>query len=139
MTMTMTTTTSLAQCLHISALHARIRFALDDVLGTYHGLSYADYRLLRALAQCGESPMAMADLAPCLGVPLSAVVRQILPLEKTGLVQRQGADGAPGRGTVRLRPAARQVLVNATETAQDVCRRLALPDLGCGMAASAAA
>ncbi|MCZ4315425.1 MarR family transcriptional regulator [Comamonadaceae bacterium G21597-S1] len=135
----MTTTTSFSQCLHISALHARIQYALDDELGTYHGLSYADYLLLRALEQSGDTPMAMADLVPCLGVPLSAVVRQILPLEKTGLVQRQGADGAPGRRTVRLRPAARQVLVNATETAQAVCRGLVLPDPGCGLAASAAA
>ncbi len=126
----MNTTTSFAQCLHISALHARIQYALDDELGTHHGLSYADYLLLRALEQSGDSPMAMTDLVPCLGVPLSAVVRQILPLEKTGLVQRQGADGAPGRRTVRLRPAARQVLVNATETAQAVCRTLALPASG---------
>ncbi len=120
--------TSFEQCLQISAMHARIQFELDDALGTHHGLSYADFLLLRQIDTAGERPVAMADLVPCLGVPLSSVLRRILPLEKTGLLQRQAPDGAQGQRTVRLLAAARQVLANANETAQAVCCRLALPD-----------
>ena len=119
----------LDQCLHISAVHARLQLALDEELGTFHGLSYADFLLLRHLIRAQDQRVPMAQLATGLGLRLSALLRQILPLEKTGWVERDGQAGQPGQRHVQLRPAARQVVTNATETAQAVCERLA-PSLG---------
>lgn len=138
--MTLTTTNPFfAQCLHASALHARIQLALDDDLGSFHGLSYADFRLLRQLADAPGQQLALADLVPCLGLPLSAVLRQVLPLEKTGLLARDPAPDAAGARRVRLRPAARQLLAQATETAQARCAQLCEPDAPADALASAGA
>lgn len=122
----MTTTTpssTLEQCLHISAAHARIQLALDEELGTFHGLSYIDFLLLHRLADAPQQQLAMVELAPHLGVRPSAVVRQILPLEKIGLLAREPQADARGRRLIRLRPAGRQVLAGATESAQAMCRQ----------------
>jgi DNA-binding MarR family transcriptional regulator len=123
----MHTTTAMSafdQCLNISAAHARIQHVLDDALGTFHGLSYADFMLLHRLADAPHDSMTMVDLAPHLGLRPSAVVRQVLPLEKIGLVLRGPQSGAPGRRQVTLRPAGRQALAAATETARALCQQL---------------
>ena len=52
-------------------------------------------------------------MAP-LGVPLSAVVRRLIPLEKTGHIARAA-------GQVSLRPAGRAVLDEARATAGALC------------------
>lgn len=124
--MNTTTTTSSAfdQCLHISAAHARIQLALDEELGTFHGLSYADFLLLHRLSDAPQQQLPMTELAPHLGVRPSAVVRQVLPLEKIGLLERAAQPDARGRRQVRLRPAGRQVLAGATESALAMCHQL---------------
>jgi DNA-binding MarR family transcriptional regulator len=113
--------------MQLGDLHARIQLALDDELGTAHGLSYADFRLLRHIAAAPGQGVALTDLVPCLGVPMSSVLRQILPMEKTGLLVRGARTGAAGGRTIGLRSAARPVLLAAIETAQYVCCQLALP------------
>ena len=119
-----TTTSSFEQCLRISAAHSRIQLALDEELGSFHGLSYADFMLLRRLADAPQHQLPLVELAPQLGVQPSAMVRQILPLEKIGLLTRDAPANGQGRCQVRLRPAGRQVLAGATETAQAMCGQL---------------
>ncbi len=126
---------TLDQCLRISAAHARLQLALDEELGTFHGLSYADFLLLHQLAGAQGQRLPMAELAPELGLRQSALLRQILPLEKTGLVARDGLAGQGGSRDVQLRSAGRQVVSNASETAQALCEHLA-PSLGVVVAAA---
>lgn len=126
------------QCLRISAAHARLQLVLDEELGTHHGLSYADFLLLHRLASAPEQRLPMAELAPALGLRPSALLRQILPLEKTGLLGRDAETMQRGRRDVVLRAASRQIVTNAFDTAQSVCKRLA-PLLGIVPAAGAAA
>lgn len=128
----------LDQCLRISAAHARLRLVLDEELGTYHGLSYADFLLLHRLACAQDQRLPLAELAPALGLRPSALLRQILPLEKTGLLGRDAETIVRGRRDVCLRSAARQIVSNASDTAQAVCERLA-PSLGIVVAAQALA
>jgi DNA-binding MarR family transcriptional regulator len=113
---------ALETALRVSHAHATLNLHLDEALGTLHGLAWRDYILLRALATSADGHLALADLVDPMGVPASAVLRSIGPLEKTGLVQRE-----PDR-RIHLRRSGRRVLQEATATAERACER-ALRDL----------
>jgi DNA-binding MarR family transcriptional regulator len=108
-------TDALDDCLRISLAHASLTLKLDDVLGTFHGLSLNDFILLRLLSQAEGGRMPLAGLMRPLGVRMSAVLRQLAPLEKTGYLQRE-----PGR-MVALRPAGRARMAEAASSAAAVC------------------
>lgn len=101
---------------------------LDERLGDWHGLSLDGYRLLQAL----EAPpgLTLPALARALLQPAAATLRQVLPMEKTGLLER--ADGM-----VRLRPAGRQLQAEAQRTTQAVYEQ-AVRALGADASALAA-
>lgn len=101
-------------CLGISQAHARLQLALDDALGTWHGIAHADFILLHTLARAEGGCLPTTALVAPLGVPLSAVVRRVIPLEKTGHIARDA-------GQVSLRPAGRAVLAEARATAGALC------------------
>ena len=98
--------------------HAALVFMLDDELGTHHGLSWADFVLLTVLDAAGGAAPATV-LARTLCTPASHLLLQLLPLEKTGLVER-AADG-DGKHRVTLRPQGRRLLHEARVTAADAC------------------
>jgi len=108
-------TDALDDCLRISLAHASLTLKLDDVLGTFHGLGLGDFILLRLLSQAEGGRLPLAGLMRPLGVRMSAVLRQLAPLEKTGYLQRE-----PGR-LVALRPAGRALVAEAAVTAEDIC------------------
>lgn len=96
---------------------AAMAFALDEELGTHHGLSWADFVLLDAL-DAHEQGVPQSQLARQLGLRASKLLVQVRPLEKLGLLSR----GAPAaRSPVALRPAGRRVLLEARETAAALC------------------
>jgi|JI10StandDraft_1071094.scaffolds.fasta_scaffold199116_3 predicted transcriptional regulator len=107
----------LEQALLVNRTHAALTLALDDALGTLHGLSWSDFVLLRNLAAAADA-VPLADLVVPLGAPASAVLRRVIPLERTGLVQRE-----PGQ-RVSLRRSGRRLLHEATSTAQAVCAQV---------------
>ncbi len=107
-------------CLKVSQAHASLNLKLDDELGTLHGLSLNDFILLRHLARAEGGRMAVTDLVRPMGVQLSAVTRQLLPLEKTGHVQREPALAGGARSVV-LRPAGRRLVGDAMVTADAIC------------------
>jgi DNA-binding MarR family transcriptional regulator len=123
---------ALDACLAWSDAHARLTSRLDEELGNWHGLSFADFRLLHRLANSGATQArSLRHLSGTLGLTPSALLRQILPLEKTGLVARSTRSAAGGAATaagptaseVSLRPAGRVVLQAATDTAAEVCNQ----------------
>jgi len=109
---------ALQACVHRHLAHAASVHLLDDELGTHHGLSWADFVLLTVLDAAGGASPAAA-LARSLCMPASHLLRQLLPLEKTGLVER-AADG-DGARRIRLRPPGRRLLNEARETAAKAC------------------
>ncbi|MES2743501.1 MAG: MarR family transcriptional regulator [Pseudomonadota bacterium] len=111
-------------CLTLSHAHASLTLKLDDVLGTLHGLSYNDFLLLTLLSRAEDGRMAVADLVRPLGVQLSAVTRQLVLLEKTGLAQREPEVAADGRRHVAIRSGGKKLLNGATVTAAAVCADL---------------
>lgn len=108
-------TRALDFCMQVSLGHASLQLKLDDALGTWHGMGLDDFMLLRLLAQAPGGRLPLADLVRPLGLRPSAVMRQLVPLEKTGRIQRE-----PGR-QVLLRPAGRAQLLEAEETAAAIC------------------
>ena len=110
--------TNLDFCLALHCAHASLQLKLDDELGTYHGISFSDFALLNLLAQADDGRVSIPELVRPLGQPQSAVLRQLIVLEKIGLVVRDGANGS--RQAV-LRPAGRALVNAARDTADSIC------------------
>ncbi|MBC7469588.1 MAG: MarR family transcriptional regulator [Ramlibacter sp.] len=109
---------ALQVCVDRHLEHAAMVFALDDELGTCHGLSWADFVLLTVLDGAGGSAPA-TELARTLRTPASHLLLRVLPLEKTGLVVR--ATDGDGKRRVTLRPQGRRLLNEARDTAANAC------------------
>ena len=110
--------TNLGFCLALHHAHASLQLKLDDELGTYHGISFNDFALLNLLAQADGGRVSIPALVRPLGQPQSAVLRQLIVLEKIGLVVREGTKG--DRQAV-LCPAGRALVNTARETADSIC------------------
>lgn len=79
---------SLDFCLRLNRAYAVLTRRLDVALSSLHGLSFSDFMILYYLERAPESRLRRIDLAERLGVSASAVTRNLLPLEKLGLVGR---------------------------------------------------
>lgn len=112
---------ALQAALGLHFAHAALRLRLDEELGTLHGLAWDDFVLLQAL-DAGEAEPSTRMLASRLGVTPSALVLRLLPLEKTGWIER--VPSPQGGRRVLLRGPGRQLLREARETAQAVCAQL---------------
>lgn len=110
--------TNLGFCLALHRAHASLQLKLDDELGIHHGISFNDFALLNLLAQADGGRVSIPELVRPLGQPQSAVLRQLIVLEKIGLVVRDGANGL--RQAV-LRPVGRALVNAARETADSIC------------------
>ena len=110
--------TNLGFCLALHRAHASLQLKLDDELGIHHGISFNDFALLNLLAEADGGRVSIPELVRPLGQPQSSVMRQLILLEKIGLVVREGANGF--RQAV-LRPAGRAVVNAARETADSIC------------------
>jgi len=110
--------TNLGFCLALHRAHASLQLKLDDELGIHHGISFNDFALLNLLAQADGGRVSIPELVRPMGQPQSAVLRQLILLEKIGLVVREGANG--DRQAV-LRPAGRALVHAARETADSIC------------------
>jgi len=66
---------------------ARLVQRLDDELGLHHGLSWCDLLLLDALHDSGGR-LSTDQAAAAMGRSPAGLLRQVLPMEKIGLVQR---------------------------------------------------
>jgi MarR family transcriptional regulator, organic hydroperoxide resistance regulator len=105
-------------CLALHRANASLQLRLDEELGTFHGIGYNDFALLSWLAQADEDRAPMPALTRPLGQRPSAVLRQVIALEKIGLVER---NGTAGQRQAVLRPAGRSLLSVARETVERVC------------------
>jgi DNA-binding MarR family transcriptional regulator len=85
----------------------------DAGLGNHHGISFADYQLLRQLARAPEGRLRRVDLAERLGLTASGITRSLLPLEKIGLVSRQSDPRDARVGYALITPAGAELVTNA--------------------------
>ena len=98
--------------------HASLQLKLYDELGLHHGISFDDFALLNLLAQADGGRVSIPELVRPLGQPQSSVLRQLIVLEKIGLVAREGAHGFR---QAALRPAGHALVNAACETADSIC------------------
>mgnify|MGYP001765989029 CR=1 FL=1 len=78
----------LSQALRHHRQLARLVQRLDEDLGLHHGLSWSDLLLLDALHEAGGR-LSPRQAAAATGRSPAGLLRQVLPMEKIGLVQRE--------------------------------------------------
>jgi DNA-binding MarR family transcriptional regulator len=111
-------------CLSLVRASAAVTRKLDGRLGSLHGISFADFAILKQLASAPDMRMRRVDLADALGLTASGVTRALIPLEKIGLVSRQTDKRDARVGYATLTAAGRRILTDAVETAQEASHAL---------------
>ena len=96
---------------------------LDDELGLHHGLSWADLLLLDVVQQAGGR-LSSLEATAVTGRSPAGLLRQVLPMEKIGLVQRD-RDSASASQLVLAAGGARR-LREARDTACAVLEDVAM-------------
>ena len=101
--------------LAFAAAWNRIEKRLDSSLGAIRGISWAEYRLLRSLADAPSAWASRVDLAHAVGLTPSGVTRALRPLEKLGLISTAKSKRDARLSLASLTPAG-QELVNDAST-----------------------
>ncbi|MCW2922361.1 MAG: MarR family transcriptional regulator [Thermoleophilia bacterium] len=116
--MNMTTNASTSRtALETVTLLARVRAELVrevDRSASGHGVSFSDLTLLRELAAMPDGRIRRVDLAERLGVTTSAIARQLGPLERIGLVDRESNPKDARLAIVVLTDAGRRTAAEAS-------------------------
>ena len=98
---------------------ARIERRLDNALSMARGISFSEYRLLKAIAGSGERGMMRVDLAESVGLTASAVTRALRPLEKIGVVATEKHERDARCSLAKLTPAGAELLRDAESVVAD--------------------
>ncbi|MGJ7615287.1 MarR family winged helix-turn-helix transcriptional regulator [Variovorax sp. GB4P3] len=114
-------------CLTLRRAHAQLDLRLDQDLGAFHGLNFSDFTLLHLLLGAHDTRLPLDRLAHTLGLPMSALIRRMVLLEKTGLAERVAGPGADPRRHAALRPGGRQLVQGAVATVEAHCREALRP------------
>lgn len=72
--------------LALAAANNALERCLDGHLGSIRGISFGEYRLLRALADAPQAKASRVELARVVGLTASGVTRALRPLEELGFV-----------------------------------------------------
>lgn len=85
-----------------------------DRAASGHGVSFSDLTLLRELAAMPDGRIRRVDLAERLGVTTSAIARQLGPLERIGVVDRESNPKDARLAIIVLTDAGRRVATEAS-------------------------
>ncbi|MDH3337514.1 MAG: MarR family winged helix-turn-helix transcriptional regulator [Gammaproteobacteria bacterium] len=97
---------------------------LDNSLGAIRGISLAEYRLLRALADAPNAQASRVDLAHAVGLTPSGVTRALRPMEKLGIVSTVKSKRDARLAIAGLTPAGRRLLNDASGVVDDTMTAL---------------
>lgn len=98
----------------------RLRSRLDGGLNHVVGISFAEYRLLRAIAVAPGGRASRVDLADATSLSPSGVTRALRPLEKLGFVESQRAERDARLALAALTAQGRELVRNASAVVDDV-------------------
>ncbi len=97
----------------------RLERRLDGALGAIRGISLAEYRLLRALADAPGAQASRVDLAQAVGLTPSGVTRALRPMEKLGIVSTVKSKRDARLAIAALTVAGRELLDDASGVVND--------------------
>jgi DNA-binding MarR family transcriptional regulator len=115
-------TTSLDTLFDLALARTLIARDVDHPL-SQHGISLSDLAILRELRAAPDGKLRRSELAQRLGVTPSGVARQLGPLERIGLVDRESHDRDARLALVVLTAAGTRVVDEALQTAEDAAER----------------
>lgn len=98
---------------------ARIERRLDNALSMARGISFSEYRILKALAGAEGRGVMRVDLAEAVGLTASAVTRALRPLEKIGVVATEKHERDARCSLAKLTPAGSELLSDAEQVVAD--------------------
>jgi len=122
----MNTTHSPEQSLSLAFASAwnRLERRLDSSLGSIRGISLAEYRLLRALADAPNSQASRVELAQVVGLTPSGVTRALRPMEKLGVVSTVKSKRDARLAIAGLTPAGRELVDDASGVVDDTMKAI---------------
>jgi DNA-binding MarR family transcriptional regulator len=115
-------TTSLDTLFDLSLARTQLARDVDHSL-SQHGISLADLAILRELRHDPAQKLRRSELAQRLGITPSGVARQVAPLERMGLVDRESHDRDARLALVVLTDIGAQIVDEALQTAEDSADR----------------
>jgi len=98
----------------------RLEKKLDSALGAVRGISFAEYRLLRALLDTPNAWASRVDLAQSVGLTPSGVTRALRPMEKLGYVTTAKSKRDARLALASLTPPGRDLVNDASGVVNDV-------------------
>ncbi|HWJ96280.1 MAG TPA: MarR family transcriptional regulator [Telluria sp.] len=111
-------------CLRLARAATAMTRRFDSGLGNHHGISFADYQLLRQLTRAPGGKLRRVDLADRLGLTASGVTRSLLPLEKIGLVGRQSDPRDARVGYATITESGAELVANADTLVDQIAAEL---------------
>ncbi len=103
---------------------SRLERRLDSSLGAIRGVSLAEYRLLRSLADAPNAQASRVDLATAVGLTPSGVTRALRPMEKLGVVSTVRSKRDARLAIAALTPAGRELVNDVSAVVDDTMRLL---------------
>lgn len=120
--------TSLSQeqtfALAFAASWNRLEKRLDSTLGAVRGVSFAEYRLLRALMDAPNAWASRVDLAQSVGLTPSGVTRALRPMEKLGYVTTAKSKRDARLALASLTPAGQDLVNDASGVVNDIMKTI---------------
>ncbi|MFK8020603.1 MAG: MarR family winged helix-turn-helix transcriptional regulator [Pseudomonadales bacterium] len=118
---------------------ARVERKLDRGLSVIRGVSFSEYRLLRALAAQHALSSTRVDLASAVGLTPSAVTRALKPLEKLHYVKTEKSARDARQSLATLTPSGQELLSDTQGILTDIMRSMPIEELSAtGVSAFAA-
>lgn len=98
----------------------RLERRLDAQLSAIRGISFAEYRLLRTLADATGGKLSRVELAARVGLSASGVTRALRPLEKIGVVETVRSERDARLALAQLTAAGRDLVADSSAVLDDV-------------------
>jgi DNA-binding MarR family transcriptional regulator len=99
---------------------ARLLDRLERGLGHIKGISFAEYRLLRAIAESSGGRSSRVDLADRVHLSPSGVTRALSPLQKLGFVESERSPRDARLALATLTPAGEELVSDASGIVDDI-------------------
>ncbi len=100
---------------------------------SFYGLGFADFLILVHLSQSPDQKMRRVDLAEKIGLTASGITRQLLPMEKIGLVEREESEVDARVSYVKLAEGGKRLLADGLENAEVLAQTILPPEKIKGM------